>query len=175
MVRSRNTRSRAGQGLALLAVLALGCTSTYEPRRGPRLSVLLENGGPVLVKRGQRFPIGLGDGLVEAVADNPEATEHALEFRDRNTTGLLMAVGGLLLEIGSSVLLVQQVVATDNRRGETGPLLPVALGGLGVSLVLEVAGLVYVSSAPPHLWDAINRYNDDATAACEAVTGTDAK
>jgi hypothetical protein len=109
----------------------------------------------MLVKNGQQYDLGLfGGGLVEAVESNPAAREHAESFRDHTIAGFAMALGGVAVTAGGSGLLAASV-GTESRTSEvTGASL--MLAGLG----LAIAGLMVTTGAPPHMYDAINIYND---------------
>ncbi len=142
----------------LLACLvgAVGCSTTYAPKPGPRIAVGLQGGAPVFFRDGQRFELGvLGGDVEEMVAGNPVAEEHARTYKFRVRSGLVCVLGGVVLAGGGMYLAAKGL---DNR-GDNG--LPIAgLGLLGGALVLDVVGLVLLLTAQPHLWDAINIYND---------------
>ncbi|MSP92940.1 MAG: hypothetical protein EXR79_14245 [Myxococcales bacterium] len=147
--------SRTRPLAALLALtVATACSSTYTPRRGPRVSLVLDSGSPALVRDGVTRPLGvLGGGLPDTVADHPGALEHADEFHSRMTTALVMMIGGLGLMTASPVMLQR------SNRGDLDNLGPAA-GMLAGGLAIMYGGLFVTLSAQPHLYDAINVYND---------------
>ena len=144
--------------IVLLAATSasLGCSSTYVPRPGPRLSVVLENGAPVLVKQGRRYPMGVfGSGLVEAVNGNPQAEDRASSFRSLSIGGFAVGLIGAGA-VGASAGLLAYDAANNNTSVSPGIIIGVALGGLAVSLI----GSSLSAAAQVHYWDAINIYND---------------
>jgi hypothetical protein len=149
---------------ALLFTALVGlpaCSSTYKPRPSPRIAIVLEHGQPALVKGGERYEIGVfGGGLVDAVEGNAAAEDHAETFRNRTITGFAMSLGGVAFALGGASLLAAG--AFDSRDPADAMVFTgaaVAFTGFG----LMIASLFVTMSAPPHLWDAINVYNDAVT------------
>ena len=150
--------------VALVLVANLGCSTTYLPKAGPRLSVGLEGGMPTYFRDGQRFEGGmLGGDIDKAVAGNPAAEEHARTFKTRMRGGYIMMMGALVLLGGSFYTMQQGVIGGDDRTRST--YFQATMGLLSGALVLDIIGLVMVMTAQPHLWDAINIYNDGAASA----------
>jgi hypothetical protein len=143
--------------LALVPVVA--CTSQYTPRSPNHVAVMLQNGKPVYVRDGRTFEPGLGGGLIEAVQGNPTAVAAAEEFRSRQVTGLTATLLGTAGFIGGMAWGTALAASDANRPGNQFAV-PVALlvGGLVAMLV----GTIYLASAQPYQWDAINIYNDGA-------------
>lgn len=155
--------------LAALVAVSVACSSAYTPRRGPQLKLTMEGGQPMVVKSGVYTPMGLfGGGLVEAVADNPAALEHAEAYRDGSVSGLLTALGGALA-MGLSPL----ALATDaNARGPSERAVRTTIGVAVAGLVAYAVGLGMVVNAQPRMFDAINRYNDDLEVAALPTAAT---
>lgn len=133
-----------------------GCSSSYQPARSPRIATLMEGGTYTLVRDGKRYPVGMfGGGLEDAVEGNAEAEEHAHAFRNLLIAGTATTVLGLGSEIGGLVITADNSgFGGDSGRGAAGAAL-VFSGAVAV-----VVGLVLTASAQPHLWDAVNAYND---------------
>jgi len=142
----------------LIAVLGLaclqGCTSSYEPARSPRIATVIEGGQPTFVKNGDRIggPV-FGNGLVEAVEGVPEAEHHAVIGRNLVLGGFVLDVVGLGSMVGGTVLLVKE----DSAQGQPSTAgTALFLGGA----VAALAGSVMILCGQPHIYDAINIYND---------------
>ena len=137
----------------LLVALLTSCMTSYEPRRSARLAMVVEAGNTVLVRDGRRYGLRLfGGELEEAVAPNALAMDHAAAFRHQ-------LVGGFALSLVSAVPLGMGVglyaeEASQHRNTTTG------LGLLTGGLIAYVVGLGLILSAQPHMYDAINVYND---------------
>lgn len=146
---------RASSILLASAMALSGCATTYTPRPGPRLSVVMEDGKLAYARDGKTFESGMfGGGLVEAVEGVPEAEERARSFRNRNTSGFAATLAGLGLVIGGAAVTVEGIHSDRSNRQQLG--LGLLLGGLA----LEIIGSAIMASAPPHQLDAINIYND---------------
>jgi hypothetical protein len=135
------------------ALAASGCGTTYTPRPGPRVSMVIDGGTPAYTRDGRTYPAGfLGGGLVDAVAGVPAAEEHARTFRDRNVGGFAASLAGLGLVLGGTLQTLHDA------RDHDPPAL--GLGLVAAGLAAELVGLALVASAQPHQLDAINVYND---------------
>lgn len=145
-----------------LIALATACSSGYVPRRPGTVAVVLEDGAPTYVRDGHRYPHGfLGGGLEEAVAGNPAAEQAAREYHDRQRNGLLgMLAAGLCVGVATGVA-VSEAVSAGPSSGEHVP--PAMWVAVGCSLAMIVAP-IYILSAEPYRWDAINIYNDGTPA-----------
>lgn len=142
--------------LLLIACSAsAGCATTYTPRPGPRLSVVLDGGQPAYARDGRRFSAGvLGGGLAEAVRGVPEAERHADAFVTRTRTGFATTLIGAATAVAGIGVFAG---GFDERRdGQQSLGIALALGGL----VVETIGLAIAASAAPRQLDAINAYND---------------
>lgn len=124
------------------------------PRSGRRLSIIQEDGRPALVRQGIVFDHGLfGGGVEDAVRGVPAAEEAARTYHHRMVTGFLVGMGGLVCS------MIAFGYATDAGLREDED----ASAELAVSagcFVGSMAGLIYMASGPPYMYDAINIYND---------------
>jgi len=139
----------------------VGCSSAYIPRPGPRISVLMDGGTLAYARDGKKYEGGIfGGDLEEAVRGNPQAEEYAREFKNGMTTGFastMLGVGGIL---GGLIVTDLQLPPPGSNRSlpATGPVI------LGAGLVAYFVGLAVMLNAAPHLWDAVNVYNDGVSA-----------
>lgn len=133
-----------------------GCTSTYIPRQGPRVSMVMQGGTIGFVRDGRLYRGGaFGGQLMQAVAGNEAALTHARTYRNLTAAGFATSMGGLAVVLIGDLLWV----AASSGSGRTSATGLFAI--LGVGLSLDLVGLVMSLSAMPHMYDAINVYNDD--------------
>jgi hypothetical protein len=143
-----------------LAVAVTACSSSYTPQSRGRVSVMMQSGQHAYVRDGKTYEHGfLGGGLVDVVQGNPAAERAANEYHDRMTWGAIGVLGGMLCSLGGLGYAISQIDdngtgSNDNSRARTG--LYVALG----CTVVMMIGTVYLASAEPYRWDAINLFND---------------
>jgi hypothetical protein len=148
-----------------LCCCAFGCTSSYVPRPSPRLSLIMEGGTYAYVRDGKKYEGGvLGGDLEEAVRGDPTAEEYASQFRTGMTAGLVLTTVGALGVVGGLVLTGAD--ASQTTPGH--PLPPTGPVVCGVGLVTELVGVIVGLNAAPHLFDAINAYNDALGSRAEA-------
>jgi len=139
--------------LAALAVLGAGCASTYRPQEPGRISFVLDGPGFSLYKDGKSYGAGgLSSAPVQAVAGNPEAEEHARTFvrRSRLFWSIYTVAVGCLV---TSLIVYPQDSGHGDRRD-----VGVAFGIAGFAAL--AASLLPALTAPGHLYDAVNIYND---------------
>jgi hypothetical protein len=143
--------------VALLTLLATSaCSTTYVPQNTGRIAVVMDGGSYALFKDGKVYKPGLFGGDVdEAVAGNPRAEDEMSTYQGQQTTGALCTIGGAALVLGGAAVLAAAPPQSGDSRGLT-PSLAMFLGGLVVDLI----GLAFTTSAQPHLWNAVNIYND---------------
>jgi hypothetical protein len=138
---------------SLLPVLQ-GCSSSYEPARSPRVAVVAEAAGPVVVKDGQHYGTLLFGGVVDATQSNPRAEREARIGRNLAIGGFVFDLVGLG-SLGAGLAVQTQHDSSPNGQPSTAAA-ALAVGGL-VSVAFGTALLL---CSPPHAYDAINIYND---------------
>jgi hypothetical protein len=145
------------RALALTVLLATGgCSTSYAPAHTGRVSITMEGGGMRLYKDGKTYRPGpFGGDVDEAFAGNRQAAEEAETYQTNQTTGTVLSFAALGLELGGAGLLA----ASPPTSGGNGSLVP-ALGLMAAGIAAEIVSLVFTVSAQPHLFDAINIYND---------------
>jgi hypothetical protein len=119
--------------------------------------MVLDGGKIAYVKEGRKYDGGfLGGDIEEAVKGDRVAEQYASEYKSGMVTGFalyMLAVAGV---IGGAVLTGAE--SAQQPQSAPVPGLLVMAGGL----VLDLAALGVMLSAQPHLYDAINAYNDGA-------------
>jgi hypothetical protein len=129
------------------------------PRPSPRVQVILKHGTPAYVRDGKVYEGGIfGGDLDEAVRGNPAAESHAKAYQNQMIGGFVASLaGGVSLGTGL-VLTAGNAVRSSADRSSSQDTLAATfiLGGLAATIV----SAVLFSTAPPHMWDAINVYND---------------
>jgi hypothetical protein len=139
-----------------IALAATGCSTSYAPQNSGRIAIVMDGGAMQLYKNGKTYKPGLFGGNVdEAMAGNPRAEDEAETYQTYQTTGAVFSFAGLALEVGGIGVLAAGPPSPSGNNALF-PALGLALGGLAA----EIASLVFTVSAQPHLWDAINIYND---------------
>jgi hypothetical protein len=143
---------------AALLTQAACASTTYQPRSDGRIAVVLD-GGELLIKDGKTYPHS-PDGLLQAVAGNAAAEEHARSY----ASDTYIAIAEQLIGIGA--LLTGAFVAAP-REDANHNSLPVSTERQTAGGVLVIAGLatmivavVQASSGHGHFMDAVNVYND---------------
>jgi hypothetical protein len=140
--------------LLLFVLPALqGCSTAYEPARSPRVSVVMDGGSPVFLKDGQRSGnLVFGAGLADLVRSNPRAEAEAKLGRNLAIGGFVFDIAGLGSETAGLITLsVNHEPSHDNTVGGV-----LVIGGIACVAV----GAVLLLESPPHIYDAINIYND---------------
>jgi hypothetical protein len=143
------TSAIAGIVVVLMATTP-GCATEYVPRTSHRVAIVQSGGSAKFTRDAQTF--GLWD-LDQAVAGNPEAEAHARTFVHRTVAGLVVEVAGIGLIAGGASLATNAPSSSTTRRDVASGL---ALGGV----VALVGSFVAILSGVPHIYDAINIYND---------------
>ena len=146
---------RGGLVVLLALVFTQGCSSSYQPARSPRIATVIEGGYPTFVKDGEHIgsPV-FGTGLVDATSSNPRAQHHARVGRNLIAGGFASYLVGLGTGIGGLVLLAQDDAHSSTSKSNAGTALAIT------GLVGLVAGSVMMLSGQPHIYDAVNIYND---------------
>jgi hypothetical protein len=125
------------------------------PVNSPRVSMVQEGGTVAFVRDGTKYDGGLFGGQVEeAVRGNRAAEEQAREYKNRTMGGLALLLLGAIGLFGGADLTLQETPGGTAKYGVGGPV------AMGAGLVAYAIGLGLLLSAPPHLFDAINIYND---------------
>lgn len=128
-----------------------GCSSSYQPAQSPRIATVMETGTPTLVRDGKSYGgFGFGGGVVDAVQGNPRAEAEARKGRNLVIGGFVLDLAGLGAETAGLVVL------SNHDRTAQSTSLGLVLGGL----VGVLAGTVLILNGEPHLYDAVNIYND---------------
>jgi hypothetical protein len=130
----------------------------------------MESGTVAYVRDGKKYEGGLfGGNLEEAVRGSPRAQEYAHQYKNGMIAGFSLTMIGVAAEVGGLVLTGADAVrASQNGQSlpMTGPF--IAVGGL----LVEFVGLVIEAIAAPHLYDAINAYNDSLLVRAPSLAGT---
>jgi hypothetical protein len=138
-----------------LSLATAACSTTYVPVAGPLASIVLDGGKPAISREGKVYSIGaFGGGLEDAVAGNPKAEEHARAYNTDLTIGFACTMLSIAAMVGGGTITAVQ--ATENSGSASIP----GLGLLAAAVALYVTGITFLASAPPHLYDALNIYND---------------
>lgn len=154
--------------LIAFLVAASGCATTYAPIPGRRISIVMDGGTPKLTKQGRTYSMTFGSGLVEAVADHPEAERHAIAFRNGQIASLALILGEVAAFAGgvsAMVLGIGESSSTNSWPAAT----TIGIGLYGIGLALGIAALAVSANAQPHFYDAINIYNDAVSPPMEPV------
>lgn len=141
------------------ALAVSGCSTSYAPRPSPRVAVVMQGGTPGYAREGKVYPGGgFGGDIDEAVRGNPEAEAHANAYRANMIGGFAATLAGVASFVGGGMLYFANSDETDRDRDATAQAAGgvLAIGGVAA----YVTGLVLITTAQPHLWDAINLYND---------------
>lgn len=142
--------------LALTAALATGCSSSYVPQSRGRVSVMMKDGAITYVRDGKLHAHGVfGGGLRDAVSGHPHAERAADEYNDRLKLGFVGLIGGAACVIGSGAYAVRELDADSN--DDSAERAMWLMLGCSAAMVL---GSLYMASAEPYRWDAINLFND---------------
>ncbi len=140
-------------GLTSLSTLQ-GCSSSYQPAQSPRIVTVIRGGTPVFVKDGTSYGSPLfGSGLVDAVRGNPRAEDEARTGRNLAIGGFVFDMAGLGSEIGALATIRPDTPGNSHNND-------VSFGLLIAGLVGVTVGSVMLIAAPPHIYDAVNIYND---------------
>jgi hypothetical protein len=143
--------------VAGLVSCTLGCSSAYVPQPGPRLSVIMDHGSLAYVRDGKKYEGGLfGGDIEEAVQGNAEAELYAHKYKTGMEAGFATTMGGVAGLLGG--LVVTGLGAESQTKNLTVPVTGLVI--MGVGLVAYLTGAFVMLNAVPHLYDAVNAYND---------------
>jgi hypothetical protein len=119
----------------------------------------MDSGKVAYVRDGKTYSGGwFGGDLEEAVKGNPTAEEYAREYKSGMITGFAATVLGIVGIAGGLTLTGFQSQQPNGQAPIAGLLV------LGGGLVFYGVGLGVALNAMPHLYDAINAYNDGVDA-----------
>ncbi len=136
-----------------------GCSTNYAPRPNPRVAVVMQGGTPVYIREGRVFPGGgFGGDLREAVHGNAEAESYARAYRTNMVAGVTTTLAGVASALGGGILYVASSSQPELDRNATAETIGGTLALSGVAAF--ATGMVLMLNAQPHLWDAVNAYND---------------
>jgi hypothetical protein len=131
-----------------LALLSTACSETYIPANSPRIAVVSDG----YYRDGRKYSRGFfGEGVEDVVRGNPRAEAEAKH-------GVNLMVGGFSLVVGGAVLGGSGVALAATSESRTSQA--VGAGLLVGGIAAYVTGLVLTLSGVPHLFDAVNIYND---------------
>lgn len=131
---------------ATICAIALGgCSTVYQPRATGRVSPVLQGGTVKFARDGK-----VGD-LDEAVKGNPAAESEARSYRTLIIAGASVALAGIAGLVGGTVLAPK-----DNNSPPSAASAGLLLGGFAAAVV----GDILLIKAVPHLYDALNIFND---------------
>jgi hypothetical protein len=124
--------------------------------------MIMKGGTPGYLRDGRVYEGGIfGGDLEEAVRGNPEAEEHARSFHNGMLGGFLSTIAGGAGMVGGLLL----VASGSNSNGPDDTTKQTIGGSIAVGgLAAYVLGLVLITTAQPHMFDAINIYNDGVDA-----------
>lgn len=141
--------------IVLGLVFTQGCSSSYQPARSPRITTVVHSGYPTWVKDGEHIGSpAFGTGLVDAVRDNPRAQHQARVGRNLIAAGWVSYLVGLGTGIGGVALVAKDDSSTSPHQSAAGTAL------LITSAATLLAGGVLLLCGQPHIYDAVNIYND---------------
>jgi hypothetical protein len=119
----------------------------------------MQGGTPAYLREGRVYEGGgFGGDIDEAVRGNPEAEAHARAYRAGMIGGFAATMAGVASTIGGGMLYFANSGDDATQRDTTAQ----AAGGvlfLG-GIAAYITSTVLFANAQPHLWDAINIYND---------------
>jgi hypothetical protein len=142
--------------VAIWATLSVGCASSYPPQEPGRIHVVLAEGRRALEKDGKLYSMSwFSNDPIVAVAGHPVAEEHARTFVNRRRNAAVMILFGVASMLAGGALITNEPGHTGQRGA--------AIGIICVSELSLIGGLIAFSSTKPHLYDAINIYNDDVS------------
>jgi hypothetical protein len=133
------------------------CSSAYIPQPGPRVSIVMENGSLAYVRDGKTYEGGfLGGDIEEAVRGNPRAEQYAHDYKSGVVTGFALSMVGIAGVAAGSTLTVIEA----SRMGGSDSVPVTGLVILGAGVLLDLIGSGIMTAAVPHLYDAVNAFND---------------
>jgi hypothetical protein len=148
--------------LLLVTPTTTGCaaTSSYVPHPDARVALVQERGSYAYFRDGKKYEGGpFGGDIVEAVDGNPQAEEYARQYKAGITTGQTLTWGGLLTAL-AGLTVVSVDLAQNPHQDSMSSTSTVGFVVAGVGLIAELIGVTVTVNARPHLFDAVNAFND---------------
>jgi hypothetical protein len=145
---NRWTKRLVWPAIAFGFTATLGCATSYTPRPSHRISFTESGLALRLTHDSQTFSIWDVD---RAVVGNPRAEDRARTYKNRTTAGLILDAGGVGMIVGGAVL--EAPANSPTRQREGGGLIILGLASITTAVALIMTGV-------PHLYDAVNIYND---------------
>jgi hypothetical protein len=144
---------RATAIFLVMSIVSVGCATSYRPQETDRISYVLDGPGFSLYKNGEEFGAGgLSSAPIRAVAGNFQAEEHARTFVRRSRIAWTL-YGVAIASLVTALSLNPDGHAQGDRR-QAGLIF-----GISGFTTLLAGGAVFMT-APGHLYDAVNIYND---------------
>jgi hypothetical protein len=154
---------RSHAALSVLLCSTVGCASSYVPRPGPRVAMVLEGGTYSYVRDGKTYKGGLFGGDIDKVVQgDPQAEKYARAYKTGMATGFALTMVGL-----AGIVAGAFVLTADAQQSQGGSVPATGLVVMGSGLVVEIVGAILELNAAPQLFDAINAYNDGLTDATQ--------
>jgi hypothetical protein len=148
--------------ITTLAASTAACSSAYIPQRGPHVSIVMEGGSLSYVRDGKTYEGGVfGGDIDEAVKGQPAAEEYARQYKNGMTVGFALSMFGIGGMLGGAA-----ITGAESRGNSDVPVTGLAV--LGAGLVLDLVGAFVMMAAVPHLYDAVNAYNDGIAGSADA-------
>jgi hypothetical protein len=143
--------------VAFFLCSTVSCASSYVPQPSPRVSLVMEEGGGYgYVRDGQKYAGGLfGGDIDKAVQGNPKAEAYARAYKTGRATGFTLTTIGLAGVLGGLTVL-----GVDSSQSRATSVPPTGFIIAGAGLFVELIGAILTLNALPHLFDAVNAYND---------------
>lgn len=118
----------------------------------------MESGSLAYVRDGKKYEGGmLGGDIEEAVRGNPRAEQYAHDYKSGMVTGFALSMVGIAGMVGG--LTVEGIQEANHPTGsQSVPVTGLVIFGAG--LLLDLVGSGMMLGAVPHLYDAVNAFND---------------
>jgi hypothetical protein len=153
--------------VAVLAICAVGCGTTYSPREPGWVHIVMANQGEEVLERdGKTYPIEIfSASVMGAVAGNPAAEDVMRTYVSRSrTAGGLGILSAVVSPIGLALLALSAGEPSTSRTEQAAHArTEFAIAGattMLVGLAALVGAAIVAGTGEKYLYDAINVYND---------------